>query len=1128
MVIPQTQFIVFWRVEEGILALICVSAEAVMTQRQIFEAALEIADPGERHAYLANACADDTDLRKELDELISAQQKLGSFLDQPIGQPAGTMNYAPITEKPGSMIGPYKLKEQIGEGGFGLVFVAEQTEPVKRKVALKVIKPGMDTREVMARFEAERQALALMDHPNIAKVLDAGSTDSGRPYFLMELVKGLPITEFCDQHHLSPRQRLELFILVCQAVQHAHQKGIIHRDLKPSNVLVSRHDTTPIVKVIDFGVAKAMGPALTDKTFFTGIAQMIGTPMYMSPEQAGMSDLDIDTRSDIYPLGVLMYELLTGTTPFSKERFKQAAYDEIRRIIREEEPPKPSTRLSTSDTLPSIAANRGLEPKRLSGLIRGELDWIAMKALEKDRNRRYETANAFAADIQRYLADEPVQAGRPSTAYRLRKFVRRNRRAVFAGSLVLLSLVVGVIGTSVALIQAKFERDGKDKALASEQRIAYFGRVALAQREFEGYNVGRADQLLDECPEILRGWEWHYLQRLRYGSSPVFTGHVDQVTGVTVSPNGQLIASAGADKTVKFWDATTRHFDPLDGPAERVWCVAFSPDGLRLAAGGREKTVDGQAGQIKIWDTSSRKVIRTIAGHIEDVSKVAFSPDGLRLASASVDGTVKIWDSHTGVEQRELVGHQEWVMDVTFSHDSKYVATASRDKTVQIWEAETGRRVHVLEGHGEWASGVAFNHDGRRVASAGYDSRVLVWDLSTESIVLELNNPCPTMAVAFSPDGQRLASAGWDKTVKIWDPQTGEEILTLRGHTQVVTALAFSGDGRRLVTGSDDRTLRLWDGTPLRGRLPFELFTLPHTNSVSVLAYSHDGRQFASAGLGRVVTVWDPNTGQLLHDLNGHTSMIWGIAFNADGRRLASTSWDRTVRVWNTSTWQCIELPHEAAALGVAFAPNKLQLATSSYDGTVRIWNLETESLARPAFKLTNNPPINALAYSPNGKYLVMGAEDGLVRVLNADSVEELSFSPLRGHNDCVQGIAISPDGKYIASASYDGTARIWDAATGQLIHTLQGETKERVPSVAFSPDSRYLASAGLDGTARIWDIATGRELRTLRGHNRMVWCVAFSPDGKQLAAGGGHRRKGDIRIWDVTALDLDAAAQSK
>src|SRR5262245_60563245 len=410
----------------------------------LFLAALD-RPPADRLGFVDAACAGDPDRRARVRELLSAHdESRGGPLDAPpIYGP--TADQRPVTDAVGNQIGPYKLIGVIGQGGMGAVYLAQQTEPVKRLVALKVIKAGMDTAQVIARFEAERQALALMDHPNIARVFDAGATPDGRPFFVMELVKGTPITPYCDEHKLTPRQRLELFVPVCQAVQHAHQKGVIHRDLKPSNVLVADYDGRPVPKVIDFGVAKAAGQPLTDKTLVTGLGAVVGTLEYMSPEQAGFNQLDVDTRSDVYSLGVLLYELLAGSPPFSRRELEKAGVLEMLRVIREREPSKPSTKLSTAEGLPTLAANRGTEPAKLRRLVRGELDWIVMRALEKDRGRRYETASGFAMDVQRYLADEPVLACPPSVRYRLWKFVRRNKLMLNAAMIVFVALVVGTV-----------------------------------------------------------------------------------------------------------------------------------------------------------------------------------------------------------------------------------------------------------------------------------------------------------------------------------------------------------------------------------------------------------------------------------------------------------------------------------------------------------------------------------------------------------------------------------------------------------------------------------------------------------------------------------------------------------
>jgi serine/threonine protein kinase/tetratricopeptide (TPR) repeat protein len=497
--------------------------------KEIFLDALEIGSAEGRRAFLDQACGDYAALRGEVEGLLAHHPQVGSFLDSGAqGLPIMIGNSS--DEGPGCVIGPYKLLQQIGEGGMGVVWMAEQTQPVQRKVALKVIKPGMDSRQVIARFEVERQALALMDHVNIARVFDGGTTEQGRPYFVMELVHGVPITKYCDDNHLTLRERLELFVPVCQAIQHAHRRGIIHRDIKPSNVMVTLYDGKPVPKVIDFGVAKATEQKLTERTLFTHYGTMVGTLEYMSPEQAEMSALGVDTRSDIYSLGVLLYELLTGSTPLTHKRMKEAAYAEILRMIKEEEPPRPSTRLSDSgEALASISANRHTEPAKLTKLVRGELDWIVMKSLEKDRERRYETTSSFAADVGRYLNDEPVQACPPSVGYRFRKFARRNKAAFAMASVMALALIAFAVAGAFAYRHQLAEQKRLAEQKVHEERLLGVQRDNAVERALMAAMSGdfdAADKVIGEA-ELL-------------GAS---TGHVRMLRGQIAFHRGDMEAA---------------------------------------------------------------------------------------------------------------------------------------------------------------------------------------------------------------------------------------------------------------------------------------------------------------------------------------------------------------------------------------------------------------------------------------------------------------------------------------------------------------------------------------------------------------------------------------------------------
>jgi WD40 repeat protein/serine/threonine protein kinase len=1110
-----------------------------VNEQSLFIEALEKEDPAERAAFLDRACAGVAGLRERIERLLARHARLGSGPEGGVPALVATLDL-PAAERPGSVIGPYKLMEQIGEGGMGLVFVAEQTEPVRRKVALKVIKPGMDTRAVVARFGAERQALALMDHPNIAKVLDGGETDSGRPYFVMELVKGVPITDSCDQNRLPTRERLGLFLHVCRAVQHAHQKGVIHRDIKPSNVLVASHDGTPVPKVIDFGIAKAVGQQLTDKTAYTQFAQLVGTPLYMSPEQAGESSLDVDTRTDVYALGVLLYELLTGTTPFDKDRLGRAGYDELRRIIREEEPPKPSTRISTlGAAAATVSACRGSEPRKLSALVRGELDWIVMRALEKDRTRRYESASAFATDVQRYLADEPVQAGPPSAWYRFCKFARRNRRAVATGSVVAVAVLValGVLATSTVLIAQVLRSETKAKgeladALESAEREAYFQRIALAHRELSADTLRRARELLNDCPERLRDWEWRYLARLCRVEPLVIRG-ATEVNSLAFGRAGEWIACACGDGSLRIWDGKTGKLVRTIGNAhDRYACsVAFHPDGNHLASVGADESV-------KVWDLRPETPVRVFCRPCDGFRPmgtayaVAFRPGDARYLVAGSNGAVNLWDWQNDRLEHGFAGHGRIPISVAFSRDGKWLASGDWQGRILLWDPDTrGGPVRTFAEAGQPISALAFSPDGGELAAASYDRRVDVWNTTTG----EHLRPIPhtgrraVLCVAFGgPDGRLLATSGEDKTVHVREAATGRELLGLRGHSGVVTCLTSSPDGQRLVSASKDGTIRVWDATPLREDERQEARTFSHhTNEIWSLAVRPtDGRMVVSGGFGTPATVWDAQTGDVIAEVPGQKNVVFCVAWAPDGQRIASAGGEGrrfTLKVFNPQDrTEAFERVTDSEFMAVAFHPDDKHLVTGQQDGTIRVWDART---GRGLGTLgTHKLTVRALAFSRDGSHLASASVDGEVKLWDATRLEEQHLDgkaePLvppfkaRFPGVCLN-LSFSPDGRFLATGGEEYTVRIFDVETGREARPPLRGHKEDIYAVAFSPDGRWLASAGEDSTVRIWDCRAGYALvRTFRGHTGLVNSLAFSPDSRQLFSGSNDYT---VKVWDMT-----------
>jgi len=1028
---------------------------------------------------------------------------------------------------------------------MGIVYLAEQQEPVKRQVALKIIKPGMDSRHVMARFEAEQQALALMDHPQIAHVYDAGLAPSGRPYFVMEYVEGVPITEYCDQKKLSTRQRLQLFVEVCHAVQHAHQKGIIHRDIKPSNVLVTLHDGTAVPKIIDFGIAKATSQPLTDKTVFTRDGQMIGTPAYMSPEQAEMSGLDVDTRTDIYALGVLLYELLTGTTPFDPKELVAAGIDQMRRTLCEKEPVRPSTRLGTmlAGDLTGCAEHRQADPTRLIRLVRGDLDWIVMKCLEKDRTRRYATANSLALDIEHHLNNEAVAARPPTLVYRVQKFVRHNQVIVAAATVVAMVLVLGSLVSTWEAIRARQAQREQGRLRQQAETQAYAADMSLAQQALAASNLGRAVDLLNRHrprpgEQDLRGWEWRYLwQFCQSDAEFTLCEFPEMMRSVAVSADGKWLALYGRYGMVRLWDiaarkeiTTIQERGPGRGP------LAFSPHGDLLA-------LSADKGIVRLWDVGTQ-TDRAQLQCPEWARPVGFSADGRRLATfAPVEGSeseVALWDVATARLIAKFPvsgGSGYWGREDVLSSDGGFVAIGGSDGRVRIYETETGKElVPPIPAHAEDITALAMSPDESLLASgAGHtDTTIKLWEVKTgNQVACLMGHTAWIVGLAFSPDGKTLASASADQTIRLWDVDKKQPVGVLRGHRSEVWDVAFLPDGKTLVSAGKDGEVCFWSTRPKPRQESFVMRPISiraeATTSSRYAAFSMDSQSFVTLDRDGAVVRWDTATVKPFGQLTALGTNNDGVLFSPNGRLLVAGDRTGIIKVWDWVEDRLVTsfMGHSARANPWAFTSDGKILVSGDDQGTVKLWDVASwHAMAAWQIRPWVMPWtwVWSAALSTDNRTLFTGHLDGTLAV--TDLLTGRGLAATKTHKDNVSGLALSPDGRLVASASWDGLAILWDVATRKEVARLPGHLSN-LWSVTFSPDGQRLATGGLQKEGvQVWDISTRRDVLTLPGQGSDIFYTGFSPDGNMLLA---INNEGNLHLWRAPSFaEIDAIEKDK
>lgn len=1074
--------------------------------KELFDQASDLAPP-DRASFLDIACADDSSARAEVENLLAAEAE--GFLEQPLllGLDAEPERQLQI----GSVIDRYRLLDEIGQGGMATVYLAERVDgQYSQRVAIKLVWlvwPGAAADEISRRFKQERQILARLDHPNIARLLDGGATEEGWPYLVMEYIEGEPITRFCRRHKLPLDERLKLFQTVCSAVAYAHRNLVVHRDIKPSNILVTDDG---VVKLLDFGIAKVLsqeaGGVLAERTR-TGLRPM--TPEYASPEQA--LEQPITTASDVYSLGVLLYELLTGARPHD---LKDLPVYEIIRVICEEEPPLPSEKAARL-TDPDFGADENSR-QRLSRRLRGDLDNIALLALRKDREQRYQSVEQLSADIGRYLAGETVSA-RPTTLfYYIGKRVRKNKAVVALAALVFI-LLFGFVGY---LLNEGF----KAARLARDQRHQIYAlRLNEAYQFWREGDVTRMDAALAEYlpppgappDEDLRGFEWRYLWRLAHSEQLTLTNtRVDPISRFIESQEadgrrGHHLLTGDADNSVvNIWDiATGRKLRSFSIPSSSL--PYFSSDTKRILLQENDRVVS-------FWDVGSGQRLETFIDRSEKITTIGL-PTADFFFTGHENGVVKVWNRKT---QQVIASFKCSDRPIYYlkTFGSPLILAVDQDHALTLGNWVTGKTLGSIPSLQPASDALSLTQDGRRLAILRANEDVKVLDTRTLRLVSTFRDTANnTLTMTEAPDGH-LVTCGIDGLLKFWDRETGRQVAIFRGHTSYVPGAGFSSDGKMMATWSEDKTVRLWDTATQRELAAIKGFAKDFSKERTAPLLSDDGNLLAVGFADHSVKIWD--VADLLKPapevLTGHEKWIYSVALSPDGNLAASASEDKTVMLWDTRQGSSVTLAgHTAPVWSVAFSPDGRTLASGGHDGSAILWDVETRR-RMAIFKHGDGYEfgVRSVAFSPDGRSLATASNDGTVKLWDLASGRQIGS--LLGHeggeeND-VMSVSFSPDGRWIVTGGQDKTARLWDAATRRQIRTFSGH-QHWVWSAKFSPDGRWLATGSRDNTARLWNPLTGELLREFKGHTDEVFCVAFTPDGRRLATASNDHT---IKFWNT------------